>query len=133
MLNHNPSCEVKQNEDSMPEGLESEYMHSCLSSEGNIRLPVLRLGFIKNQVTSRKDERNHAKLPMSSNKDKSEKNQVAEEWRNLGSERDRFYVLSNFSFSAVKQLQVSPVGSIIKFRSQFLPTLKGLGILANFI
>lgn len=59
MINfNNPSCEVKQNEDSMPKGLGLVVQQGCLSSEGNIQLPVLRLGFIKNQVTSRKDENN---------------------------------------------------------------------------
>lgn len=55
-LIHNPACEVKQNVDSMPERLGLGVQLGCLSLEGNIKLPVLRLGFIKNQVTVRKDE-----------------------------------------------------------------------------
>jgi hypothetical protein len=43
------------------------------------------------------------KLPMSSNKDTSEKNQVAEEWRSLNQEKTRFYCRSigSFSISAI--------------------------------
>jgi hypothetical protein len=109
---HNPSCEVKQNEDSMPEVLGGEYTLRCLRAEGNTKLPVLRLGFIKNQVTSRKDE-NNAKLPMSSNKDTSENIQVAEEWRNLDGEKRRICSLSIRSLFVARQLEVSPIGAII--------------------
>ena len=71
----------------------------------------------------------HAKLPMSSNKDICEKNQVAEEWRNLNQERRGVYSLSIGSLFVVRQVQV--IGSnLTKYNEAvfLLPTLKGLGI-----
>ena len=44
---YNPSCEVKHNEDSMPEKLKGEYMHSCPTLEGNTKIPSFRLGLEK--------------------------------------------------------------------------------------
>ena len=45
--NHNPSCEEKQNEDSMPERLDHGYRHDCLTLEGNTNTSVFKTEFLQ--------------------------------------------------------------------------------------
>jgi hypothetical protein len=55
----------------------------------------------------------NTKLPMSSNKDIPENNQVGEEWRNFDKVRGRVILSPIRSLSVARQVQVSPVGSNI--------------------
>lgn len=60
---YNPSCKPEMhNEDSMAEVLGLNVQSDCLTAEANKKRRALRMGFDKNQLTSRKDENYIIKL-----------------------------------------------------------------------